>query len=154
MLNIWINQDHLFLAPRNNKKIVQCVMSYTMSSTAGGNWESLDKKSLTVSMAEPAREEGLLHEYSEWTLFWIRIKVGSTYHPEADQDQDFHLMRMRNLYHADPDPTFNPDAVPDPDPNFQIRLKPLKKCPNRLIFHFGLSSVIFYLMRIRILIFI
>jgi hypothetical protein len=50
-------------------------MSYTISSTAGGNWESLDKKSLTVSMAEPAREEGLLHEYSEWTVLWIRIQV-------------------------------------------------------------------------------
>jgi hypothetical protein len=56
--------------PRNNKKNVQCVMSYTMSSTAGGNWESLDKKSLTVSMAEPAREEDLLHEYSaKYPLF-------------------------------------------------------------------------------------
>jgi hypothetical protein len=72
-------------------------MSYTMSSTAGGNWESLDKKSLTVSMAEPAREEGLLHEYSALTVLWIRIKLGSTYHPDADQDQDFYLMRTRIL---------------------------------------------------------
>jgi hypothetical protein len=46
-------------------------MSYTMSSTAGGNWESIDKKSLTVSMAEPAREEDLLHEYSALTVLWI-----------------------------------------------------------------------------------
>jgi hypothetical protein len=140
-------------------------MSYTMSSTAGGNWESLDKKSLTVSMAEPAREEGLLHEYSEWTVLWIRIKVGSTYHPDADQDHDFHLMRMRILFDADPDLTFNPDAVPDPDPNFQIRRKPLKECSNRLIFstfwfvickmmRIRIRFQLITLMRIRILIFI
>jgi hypothetical protein len=28
-----------------------------MSSTAGGNWEYVDKKSLTISIAEPARED-------------------------------------------------------------------------------------------------
>ncbi len=51
-----------------------------MSSTAGGNWESLDKKSLTVSMAEPAREEDLLHEYSAnqyWGSMTIWCESGS-----------------------------------------------------------------------------
>ncbi len=67
-------------------------MSYTMSSTVGGNWESLDKKSLTVSMAEPAREEGLLHEYSALKEMWIRIKVDSKV--DADPDSDFNLMRI------------------------------------------------------------
>ncbi len=36
----------------------------------------------------------------------------------------------------DPDSTFHFDADPDPDEGFQIkRLKKLKKCSNRLIFH-------------------
>ncbi len=82
---------------------------------------------------------------------------------------------MQILFYADSDPTFQPDA--DPDRSFQIRLKPLKKCSNRLIFHIPYILVYhlqvdadpepvpayhfdadpdtnFYLMRIRILIFI
>jgi hypothetical protein len=35
----------------------QCLISYSMNSTSGGNWEYVDKKSLTVSLAEPARED-------------------------------------------------------------------------------------------------
>jgi hypothetical protein len=52
---------------------------------------------------------------------------------------------MQILSDADPDSTFHPAADPDPDVSFQIRLKPLKKCSNRLIFHTvnGLSSVVF-----------
>jgi hypothetical protein len=42
------------------------------------------------------------------------------------------------LFNADPDPTFHPDV--DPDPDLEIlaskeKLKLLKKCSNRLIFH-------------------
>ncbi len=45
-------------------------------------------------------------------------------------------MWMRILFDADSDPTFfYPDADPDPDLSFQIRMKHLKKCSNRLIFH-------------------
>lgn len=36
---------------------MQCLISYSMSSTSGGNWEYVDKKSLIVSLAEPARQE-------------------------------------------------------------------------------------------------
>jgi hypothetical protein len=37
---------------------------------------------------------------------------------------------------VDPDLSFHPDAYPDlnPEPSFQKRLKPLKKCSNRLLF--------------------
>ncbi len=38
------------------------------------------------------------------------------------------------LYDADSDPTFHPDAEPDPIPSFQIKAL-LKRCSNRLIFN-------------------
>jgi hypothetical protein len=41
---------------------------------------------------------------------------------------------------AEADPTFHPDADPDPDSSFQIKDQTLKKCSNRLIsINFGLS---------------
>ncbi len=54
------------------------------------------------------------------------------------------------LFDADADPyrTFHPDV--DPDPSFQKRLKHLKKCSNRLIFH-AFWLVIWKFMWIRIL---
>ena len=58
-------------------------------------------------------------------------------------------MWMQILFDADSDPTFYPDADPDPDLSFQIRMKPLKKFSNRLIFH-TFWFVICKLMRIRV----
>ncbi len=46
----------------------------------------------------------------------------STYHPDADPDSDFYLMRIRiRLCH--------PDAYPDPeqDPSYQIKAQILEK---------------------------
>jgi hypothetical protein len=83
-------------------------------------------------------------------VLWIRITFpdadpDSSYHPDADPDSDFLFESYQN---ADPDPTFHPDADPDPDPSFKKRLKPLKKCYNRLIFHTFLLDIC-QLMRIR-----
>jgi hypothetical protein len=52
---------------------------------------------------------------------------------------------------VDADPTFHPDANPDPDtdPSFQIKAQTLEKCSNRLLFH-TLWLVISKLMQIRI----
>jgi hypothetical protein len=68
------------------------------------------------------------------------------------------LMRIRILMFiklfdldadADPDPTFHPDAVGSQTGySFQIRLKALKKCSNRRIFH-TFRIVICKLIRIR-----
>ncbi len=51
----------------------------------------------------------------------------STYHPDADPDSDFCLMRIRILFDADTDPTFHPYADPDPDPSFQINAQTLER---------------------------
>ncbi len=49
----------------------------------------------------------------------------STYHPDADPDSDFYLMRMG----PDVDSTFHPDPDPDPnsDPSFQRKAQTLEK---------------------------
>ncbi len=49
---------------------------------------------------------------------------------DADPVITYTLMRIRILiflFDADPDPTFHPDAGPDPDLGFKKKLKPLKK---------------------------
>jgi hypothetical protein len=89
------------------------------------------------------------------SLMRIRILIficcGSRYLFDADVDTDL-------------DQTFHPDAVPDPDPSFQIKAQILEKCSNRLIFHtwlaicklmwiqFRLRIQLFTLVQIRILI--
>jgi hypothetical protein len=47
------------------------------------------------------------------------------------------MISVVNPHHFDADLnwTFHPAVDPDPDPSFKKRLKPLKKCENRLIFH-------------------
>jgi hypothetical protein len=62
--------------------------------------------------------------------------------PDADPDPACH-------FDADPDPTFDFDADPDPDLASKKRLKTLKKCLNKRIFH-TYWLVICKLMRIRI----
>jgi hypothetical protein len=56
----------------------------------------------------------------------LRIKIRRTYHPDADTDSDFYLMRIW-IFIADPDPTFHPDADPYPDPSIQIKAQTLEK---------------------------
>ncbi len=48
-----------------------------------------------------------------------------TYHPDADPDSDFYLMRIRNFFYVNADPTFHPDA--DPDSSFQINAQTHEK---------------------------
>ncbi len=63
-----------------------------------------------------------------------RSSVVDPHHVDVDQDADPGSTYQPD---ADPDPTFHPDADPDPgpDPSFKKRLKPLKQCYNRLLFH-------------------
>jgi hypothetical protein len=65
----------------------------------------------------------------------MRIRILILFYPDADLDPNFH-----------PDA----DADPDPDPSFQKRLKPLKKCQNRLIFHKFWPVICKLINRIRI----
>jgi hypothetical protein len=54
----------------------------------------------------------------------------STYHPDANPDSDFILMRIR-IFDVDavpdPDPTFHSFADPDPDTSFQIKAQTIEK---------------------------
>jgi hypothetical protein len=48
----------------------------------------------------------------------------------------FHTTTIPHHIDADPDPACHSDAVPDPDPSFQIKAQNLEeKCSKRLIFH-------------------
>jgi hypothetical protein len=65
----------------------------------------------------------------------MRIR-DSTYHPDADPDSYFYLMRIsRFLYGEDrgPESEFHPDA--DPDPSLQIKSAQI----GSYFIHFGLS---------------
>jgi hypothetical protein len=54
-------------------------------------------------------------------LHHVDADPDSTYQPDAVPYSD-------SLFDADPDPTFLPDADPELDPSFKKRLKPLNKC--------------------------